>query len=764
MDKRFDPQTGLPLNPILNQEEYIPPQVAEQPQAQQQPQQPQNPFFNGYINPAAPMAMPGCQPPYQPGFNPMPPYPQYPQKQKKQRQVFSLAEKIFAILFFALGYVFTKFVFNGTTGLTATVFFSLLAVLTLVFAISSQQKITAANIASFCIILLSASVFLFVPNNYIKTFNFMFLLVAYAIWVKSIGEGFNFAKKWVFYDALIAVFVTPFVNFAKIFPALFARSDAEKKSKSRARYVVLGLVLSVPILIVVIPLLIQADEMFAQIFNLRRLFSEFWNFIKYIIFGVPFACLFYSVISSKVRKTDADMIAQTARENLSVKTKVVPGAVSATALIPVLLVYALYFFVQLSYFVSAFSSILPEGFTTADYARRGFFELLFIAIINLSLVWAALVFSKRNNGKIGGGVKATTALMCMFTIILIITALSKMVFYMDSYGLTRLRIFTSVFMVFLGMLFFFLIIKIFANRFMFHLATVAVFFVLFFSLSMCNIDYCIARYNVDQYKADNISFMGFEMVEDLDESAVEPLLELYNDNSFRYRDELEAALQSRCDAIGNNKNSRTEFNFTTEKAEKLLAEAGFTPRLTNIEKSFNDAITELETNLEAQWGEVTFKQNTNMGFISTNYADWTITCDALGDAEVYLNLDGTYNNGNSFFDSADMFTLGYTNYFSSYEDKASDSINTNFISSILNYFAVDPETPEGLNKLLKEANELGKSGEYNFKDEYVDIVYYDVYSDSGNIYYNYYYDPMAKTNEQFVSFLSLSGDCIYNLK
>ena len=51
--------------------------------------------------------------------------------------------------------------------------------------------------------------------------------------------------------------------------------------------------------------------------------------------------------------------------------------------------------VQFKYF---FSGTLDSGLTYAEYARKGFFELLFGTIINLSLTTIIITFSKDVQG------------------------------------------------------------------------------------------------------------------------------------------------------------------------------------------------------------------------------------------------------------------------------------------------------------------------------------------------------------------------------
>ena len=98
--------------------------------------------------------------------------------------------------------------------------------------------------------------------------------------------------------------------------------------------------------------------------------------------------------------------------------------------------------------------MLPAEFTYSQYARKGFFELCVIAFINFGITYLSFVIVERNNeGKRPKALTAQTILLSVFTLLLIATALSKMAMYIDCYGLTRLRIYASWFMVMLFIMF-----------------------------------------------------------------------------------------------------------------------------------------------------------------------------------------------------------------------------------------------------------------------------------------------------------------------
>lgn len=111
---------------------------------------------------------------------------------------------------------------------------------------------------------------------------------------------------------------------------------------------------------------------------------------------------------------------------------------------------------QAKYLFSACVGILPESFTYAEYARQGFFELCGITAFNVLLLFFMNIFARtvtREN-------KVLSVINIAFstvTILLLITAMSKMGMYITAYGFTIKRIQASVFMIWLCLVLFMII-------------------------------------------------------------------------------------------------------------------------------------------------------------------------------------------------------------------------------------------------------------------------------------------------------------------
>ena len=128
--------------------------------------------------------------------------------------------------------------------------------------------------------------------------------------------------------------------------------------------------------------------------------------------------------------------------------------------------------------------------TYAEYARRGFFELCTVAGINLAVITVAHFIIKQEAGKSDGKdqetkqkapktLRAEFAVLCLFTMMLIATAVSKMAMYISYYGLTQLRVYTAWFMLLLFIVFIVVGLRQFKN---FNGARIIIIsFVIFFS-------------------------------------------------------------------------------------------------------------------------------------------------------------------------------------------------------------------------------------------------------------------------------------------
>ena len=103
---------------------------------------------------------------------------------------------------------------------------------------------------------------------------------------------------------------------------------------------------------------------------------------------------------------------------------------------------------------------LPEGVTYSSYARQGFFQLLFVAVMNLVMVLMNLKFFKRSRFLNG-----VLTVICGCTYVMIASAAYRMALYVGEYHLTYLRVLVLWFLLLLACMMAGVVILIYRNRF-----------------------------------------------------------------------------------------------------------------------------------------------------------------------------------------------------------------------------------------------------------------------------------------------------------
>lgn len=110
------------------------------------------------------------------------------------------------------------------------------------------------------------------------------------------------------------------------------------------------------------------------------------------------------------------------------------------------LIYLVFCGIQVLYLFSR-GARLPEEFTYAEYARQGFFQLLFVSAMNLLLVLLC-----RRRFQAGRALQIVLTVLCACTYIMAASSGYRMILYVQAYGLTFLRILVLWFLLVLAVL------------------------------------------------------------------------------------------------------------------------------------------------------------------------------------------------------------------------------------------------------------------------------------------------------------------------
>jgi hypothetical protein len=391
---------------------------------------------------------------------------------------------------------------------------------------SRESRICLAVLGLICV---QFAVF---DTNPLQFFNLVFAALVY-LYLLSVSCGTRIAGKlsaYTVFDMAAQCFAVPFGNIDALFCG-FSRSVREMRRGKEFVAAALGLLVFLPLLAIVLSLLTEADDAFGALWSaiLRQLrLSSLVEYAIEFVLGIPVAAYLYgAAFGNATRRRTETLKAETLSQGLA-RIRFVPGMTFCAPLLAFNAIYALFFVALGNYFFSAFAGSLPEALSYAEYARKGFFELCGVASVNLAIIGCVYLFIRCGTDARPRALRILTGLMSAFTLLLILTAMSKMLLYISSYGLTRLRVYTSWFMLLLLIAFALLLLWHFRP---FDLAKplILVFTVCFMALTWANTDGLIAKYNIEQYRSGKSESLDVWMLVGLSDAAAPHIFAAWED-------------------------------------------------------------------------------------------------------------------------------------------------------------------------------------------------------------------------------------------
>ena len=288
--------------------------------------------------------------------------------------------------------------------------------------------------------------------------------------------------------------------------------DALRKGKGKNALAVLGgLAIAVPVLLILVPLLIKADAAFDGMMNLLP-DMEFSELFATAFWGLGIALFLTSFGLFLVHGKNEE-------KHSSGNFKGINPVTVCTVLILVACVYLLYLISQLAYLVGGLSGILPENFTLAEYARRGFFEMALLCLLNLTVMVGSIALIRKEQG-IPGLCRWLCAFIGLIALFFVVSSGAKMALYIRGYGLTRLRILTLVITLFLGLCALIVTLWLFVPRLQYMKVILLSALVLGAAVLWMDVDTVAASYNVNAYLDGRLEYVDVEYLATLSDSAV----------------------------------------------------------------------------------------------------------------------------------------------------------------------------------------------------------------------------------------------------
>lgn len=279
-----------------------------------------------------------------------------------------------------------------------------------------------------------------------------------------------------------------------------------RKEKGKWIPVIKGILYGGIFLSIVIPLLASADMIFRQFINkilsfFHNPFSEEWTYYLFLV--IVAMLMFYGLLCSFV----SDGMFKKIKHN---KRKEATSAVVMTGIITV--TYLLFCGIQVVFLFGGNFLTLPNGITYAKYAHQGFFQLLFVVMINIGIVVICV-----KNFKEHKGLKKLLLIISICTFIMIASAMYRMILYISVYHLTFLRVLVIWFLITLTILMFGVVYYIYhdsykIDNFVFHTVLFC-----YLILAFMRPDYIIAKYNIshmESIKSEDARYLLFNLSND----------------------------------------------------------------------------------------------------------------------------------------------------------------------------------------------------------------------------------------------------------
>ena len=251
-----------------------------------------------------------------------------------------------------------------------------------------------------------------------------------------------------------------------------------------------GLLIGVPIAVLMVALLASADPVFASFFNLNLNPGQVVLDSFYLLAGGHAICGLLRLAAAQ----GVERISGPGRRLGLLEGLLVIGILDA--------VFAAFAVAQaLAASGNGAQALHQAGLTYADYARSGFFQLLWVAGISLVLL---VLFSRVIDHGRGRGAllfRALVEIAIVLTLLIVYVASQRLSLYEEAYGFTMLRLYSHIFAFWIGLVFLLLavdLLGLWTRRSWLPAASSFTGLLVLLTLNLGNPEEWVVRLNVDR--------------------------------------------------------------------------------------------------------------------------------------------------------------------------------------------------------------------------------------------------------------------------
>lgn len=413
------------------------------------------------------------------------------------------------------------------------------------------------------IIILSLHYLLF-NNNTFNVLNYIVILfLLLLMYVLTVKPTYNF--KEILFDFAKFVY-KPFIYIGEFYKEHLKKFFRGIKISDNGKRLIKTLLIILPIVIVVLLLLSNADPNFKNLFKIVIDFIT--DILKFEFIDKLLGKIFMFIVMIFVIGTSTMyLVKDYGKESYKVKERKNKDIYTIKVLVTVLnIIYIIFDIIQIkSLFIHSSSSYINY----ASYARSGFFELMVVSLINMTIILISKNYkTDKKNTKY---MNIMNILMLFLTLVIIVSSFIRMHLYEVAYGYTVLRLLVDVVLITEVLLMIPTVMYIINSEFNISKAFLIIIICVYCCVNYINIDCFIANKNINRY--NNGSKLDIEYLETYTTDNIPILINLYNStDDNKIKSELLDYFEVIRDT--NKINSWEEFNISKYRTIKQLEKLG----------------------------------------------------------------------------------------------------------------------------------------------------------------------------------------------
>lgn len=405
-----------------------------------------------------------------------------------------------------LGLVFSIFFVYKNIGLSLFVYVVIfLVVFLLLLKKRKEMKNGFSIFILVCIVLLGATFFIF-NNRDLTIINKIMLPCLIIYYICLINYGFeNFLSLKFLKMIMLKITTNTMTSSYQEFKECIENSKTIQIKKGyEYKSVFIGVAISMPLIFIILNLLNGADLVFNYYIENGYNYIFDFNKKKFLVKVVVFLFMSFYYLGFFKEFNKVNVVTKLEKRNMKCK---IEALTVLTILFFILIIYVVFSFIQFKYLYSNVTNNMPGWWSYAKYARKGFFELIIVSMINFTLLGIFTRYTKK--GKLEKSLKTAYSLLLICTANILASAFYRMNLYEEKYGYTTLRLFVKTFLCLLGVTIIIVLVSIWVKKIPASKAIIICSLILYLCLNYINVDDFIAKRNIGRYENGYGIDMGY---------------------------------------------------------------------------------------------------------------------------------------------------------------------------------------------------------------------------------------------------------------